>query len=126
MKPLISIVLPIYNERGNIEQLFAELQSYHHKEFSDRFDLEVLCVDDGSVDGSTDILRRLARENDNVRVVVFSRNFGHQAAISAGYRYSGGDAVVVMDSDLQHPVSVIGEMVTQWQQGYDVVYALRD
>ncbi len=126
MRSLISIVLPIYNERENIERLFTELKTYHQKEFSDRFDLEVLFVDDGSVDGSTEILRRLAKDNDSVRVIAFSRNFGHQAAVSAGYRYSDGDAIVVMDSDLQHPVATIGEMVRQWQQGYDVVYAVRD
>jgi polyisoprenyl-phosphate glycosyltransferase len=123
---LISIVSPVYNERENVERLLAEIQAFFGGELSDQFAWEVLFVDDGSTDGSTEILKRFSREHDNVRVVVLSRNFGHQAAVSAGYHYASGDAVVTMDSDLQHPVALVGEMLSRWRDGYDVVYAVRD
>ncbi|MCX5772940.1 MAG: glycosyltransferase family 2 protein, partial [Candidatus Hydrogenedentes bacterium] len=126
MRPLISIVSPVYNERETIERLLAEIQQFFRGQLRDAFDFEVLFVDDGSTDGSTKILTRLSREHDNVRVVVLSRNFGHQAAVSAGYHYASGDAIVTMDSDLQHPVALVGEMLSRWREGYDVVYAVRD
>jgi dolichol-phosphate mannosyltransferase len=125
-RPLLSIVSPVYNERETIERLLAEIQAFFGGELSGQFAWEVLFVDDGSTDGSTEVLKRLSREHDNVRVVVLSRNFGHQAAISAGYHYASGDAIVTMDSDLQHPVALVGEMLSRWRDGYDVVYAARD
>jgi len=126
MRSVISIVSPVYNERENLEPLLREIEDFHRQQLADRYAMEVVFVDDGSTDGSTDLLRRLAGEKPNVRVVVLSRNFGHQAAVSAGYAYARGDAVVTLDSDLQHPVAAIGEMVRKWQEGYDVVYAVRD
>ena len=125
-RPLISIVSPVYNERENVERLLAEIQAFFGGELSGQFAWDVLFVDDGSTDGSTEVLNRLSREHDNVRVVVLSRNFGHQAAVSAGYHYASGDAIVTMDSDLQHPVALVGEMLNRWRDGYDVVYAVRD
>jgi len=126
MRPVLSIVLPVYNERENLDPVLSEIEEVHRQALAERCELEVLFVDDGSTDGSTEVLERLARERQHVRVVVFSRNFGHQAAISAGYRYATGDAVVTMDSDQQHPAAVIGRMVQQWESGYDVIYAVRD
>ena len=125
-RPLLSIVSPVYNERENVERLLAEIRAFFGGELSGQFAWEVLFVDDGSTDGSTEVLKRLAQENANVRVVIFSRNFGKQAALSAGYRYARGDAVLTVDSDLQHPVEALGEMVAQWQAGYDVVYGVRE
>jgi polyisoprenyl-phosphate glycosyltransferase len=124
--PLISIVSPVFNERENVERLLAEIQAFFGGELSGQFAWEVLFVDDGSTDGSTEVLKQLSREHDNVRVVILSRNFGHQAAVSAGYHYASGDAIITMDSDLQHPVALVGEMLNRWRDGYDVVYAVRD
>ncbi len=126
MRRLITIVAPVYNERENIELAHRQIEAIHEERLADRFDLEVILVDDGSTDGSTEILRRLAVKHDHVRLVILARNFGHQAAISAGYHYANGDVIVTMDSDLQHPAEKIPEMVTRWQEGYDVVYAVRE
>jgi glycosyltransferase involved in cell wall biosynthesis len=126
MRPLISIVSPVYNEHECIERLLDEIEQFFEKQLADRFDLEVLFVDDGSTDGATEIIRRLAREHPHVRAVLLSRNFGKQAAISAAYRHACGDAVLTVDSDLQHPLEACLEMVARWEEGYDVVYGVRD
>ncbi len=126
MLPILSFVLPVYNERDNVENILREIETFHSEKMADRFDLEVLFVDDGSTDGSVQVIRSLAEKSDHVRAIFFSRNFGHQAAISAGYRYARGAAIVAMDSDMQHPVAIVEEMITRWQEGYDVVYAIRD
>ncbi len=126
MLPVLSFVLPVYNERDNVEKILAEIETFYREKLSDRFGLEVLFVDDGSTDGSAQVLKALAGQRDHIQVVVFSRNFGHQAAISAGYKYARGAAVVAMDSDLQHPVAAVEEMIERWQEGCDVVYAVRD
>ena len=82
-------------------------------------------VDDGSTDGSTDLIRTLKEQDPQVRPVIFARNFGHQIAVTAGLDYSRGDAVVIIDSDLQDPPELILEMITKWREGYEVVYAVR-
>ena len=86
---------------------------------------ELVCVDDGSCDGSTDMLRDLARQDPHVRPVIFARNFGHQLAVTAGLDYANGQAVVIIDADLQDPPEVILEMIKKWREGYEVVYAVR-
>jgi len=126
MRHKLSIVLPVYNERENLEPLLEAIRSTYRSELADRYDLEVLFVDDGSTDGSTEILKELANRSNEIRVVMLARNFGHQAAISAGYEYATGAAIVAMDSDLQHPVERIPDLVARWEDGYDVVYAVRD
>jgi len=126
MRPKISIVLPVYNERENLEPLLEAILAMHRADLADRYALEVLFVDDGSTDGSTDVLESLAERFDDVRSILFARNFGHQAAISAGYRYATGAAIIAMDSDFQHPVQTIPDLVARWEEGYDVVYAVRD
>lgn len=125
-RQMVSIVSPVYNERESIERLLAEIQAFFGGELSGQFAWEVLFVDDGSTDGSTEVLKRLAKEHENVRVVVLSRNFGKQAAVSAGYRHAGGNAVLTVDSDLQHPFDACCEMLDRWQEGFDVVYGVRD
>jgi dolichol-phosphate mannosyltransferase len=82
-------------------------------------------VDDGSTDGSTDMIHELAQKDKHVRPVIFARNFGHQIAITAGWDYARGDAVVVIDADLQDPPELILEMAEKWREGYEVVYAVR-
>jgi dolichol-phosphate mannosyltransferase len=86
---------------------------------------ELILVDDGSTDGSTDKIRELARNDKAVRPVIFARNFGHQVAITAGWDYARGDAVVIIDADLQDPPEVILELATKWKEGYEVIYAVR-
>jgi dolichol-phosphate mannosyltransferase len=122
MKITYSIIAPIYNELDNIPELYrriSEVMDSTHEPW------ELILVDDGSTDGSTDAIRKLAKEDDCVRAVIFARNFGHQIAITAGWDYARGDAVVIIDADLQDPPELILEMGKKWREGYEVVYAVR-
>src|SRR4030042_7083470 len=83
-------------------------------------------VDDGSTDGSTDEIHRLAAQDEHIKPVIFARNFGHQIAVTAGMDYAQGDAVVLIDADLQDPPELILEMIKKWKEGYKVVYAVRN
>ena len=122
MKITYSIVAPIYNERENISELYRRVSDVM---YSTAETWELVLVDDGSTDGSTDAIRALAREDDCVRPVIFARNFGHQIAITAGWDYARGDAIVIIDADLQDPPELILEMAKKWKEGYEVVYAVR-
>ena len=117
-----SVVAPIYNELENIPELYRRVRAV----MSDLpGSWELVLVDDGSTDGSTDRIRELARQDRHVRPVIFARNFGHQVAITAGWDYARGDAVIIIDADLQDPPEVIPDMVAKWKEGYEVVYAVR-
>ncbi|GAA6113314.1 MAG: glycosyltransferase family 2 protein [Apilactobacillus sp.] len=118
----ISIVLPVFNEEEGILNTIEVLENFINCQIET---YEIIFVDDGSVDSSVDIIRQAQSQYDNIKLVEFSRNFGHQLAITAGIRYATGDAVVVMDADLQDPPSVIPNMIEKWQEGYDVVYGKR-
>lgn len=120
--PFISIVLPVYNESAGIGETLTVLANYVRAR-PERY--ELIFVNDGSTDDSTDQIRAAMAKNPAIRLVDFSRNFGHQLAITAGIRYASGDAVVVMDADLQDPPRVIPEMLARWREGYDVVYGKR-
>jgi polyisoprenyl-phosphate glycosyltransferase len=127
---LISFVLPIYNEADNIEKLWEELQNLKksiRKEFKfDNFQFEFIFVNDGSRDKSAEKLKQLYKANpDEVKLRIFGRNFGHQIAVTAGQDVADGDAVIIMDTDLQDPPSVCLDLIKKWQEGYDVVYAKR-
>src|SRR5512133_3845409 len=117
-----SIIAPIYNEFDNLPELYRRV-----KEVMDSTGepWELILVDDGSSDGSTDRIRELAAKDPIVRPVIFARNFGHQIAVTAGLDYSRGDAVVIIDADLQDPPEVILELSKKWKEGYEVVYAVR-
>ena len=86
---------------------------------------ELVLVDDGSTDGSTDKIRQLAEQDNRIRPVIFARNFGHQIAVTAGMDYSRGDAVTIIDADLQDPPEVILDLINKWKEGYEVVFAVR-
>lgn len=122
MKITYSIVAPIYNEIDNLPELYRRV-----KEVMDASNetWELILVDDGSTDGSTDKIRELAQQDKKVRPVIFARNFGHQVAITAGWDYARGDAIVIIDADLQDPPEVILELAKKWKEGYEVVYAVR-
>ncbi len=119
---LISVVLPQYNE-GEILERLVQLVEAALRQCCARY--EMVFVNDGSTDGSDVILDRIAAANPHVRVLHFSRNFGHQAAVQAGLEHARGDAVIVMDSDLQDDPIAICEFVAKWRDGFDVVYAER-
>jgi len=118
----VSVVLPVYNEFHALETLVKRI-SDTLEDVVGRY--EILFVNDGSTDGSDFELERLQRLNDVVRVIHFSRNFGHQAAVQAGLAEAMGDAVIVMDSDLQDDPTAIIAFLEEWRQGADVVYAVR-
>ena len=122
MKTTYSIIAPIYNEIDNLPELYRRV-----KEVMDSAGepWELILVDDGSTDGSTDKIRELAQKDKTVRPVIFARNFGHQVAITAGWDYARGDAIVIIDADLQDPPEVILELAKKWKEGYEVVYAVR-
>ncbi len=120
---LLSIVVPVYNESGNIFPFFREVcRSLETLALP----AEVIFVDDGSVDHSEAELRQLHNLDPRVRVVFLSRNFGHQYAITAGMEHARGNAVIIMDADLQHPPSMIPRLVDKWRKGYHVVYTIRE
>lgn len=121
--PDLTIVVPCYNERAGLATLHQRLVEVCR---TLPVTCEILLVDDGSTDGTGDEIRRLGAAQPPVRGVLLSRNFGHQAAVSAGYDHARGRAVLVMDADLQHPPEVIPEFIRQWRAGYDVVYAYRE
>jgi polyisoprenyl-phosphate glycosyltransferase len=122
MPETISIVVPCLNEeemlRDTNRRLVAVLERLPQK-------FEILYVDDGSTDGTPEILRELQALDERIRVVRFSRNFGHQMAITAGLEHASGDAVAIIDADLQDPPEVIAEFVAKWMEGFDVVYGVR-
>jgi dolichol-phosphate mannosyltransferase len=121
-EPIFSVIAPIYNELENLPLLYARV-----KEVMDSTgeSWELILVDDGSSDGSTDVMRKLAAEDERVRPVIFARNFGHQIAVTAGMDYSRGQAVTIIDSDLQDPPEVILDLIEKWREGYQIVYAVR-
>jgi polyisoprenyl-phosphate glycosyltransferase len=118
---VISVVAPIYNEAETLQELHRRLT----EALTPLGAYEIVLVDDGSSDGSWSRLLELAAGDPRLRLVRLSRNFGHQAALSAGLDAARGDAVVIMDGDLQDPPEVIPQLVRKWRDGYDVVYAVR-
>lgn len=122
-KPVFSIVVPVYNETDCIQELYKRVSSVMN---SLNESWELVIIDDGSSDGSTDQIRALASKEKNVRAVIFARNFGHQIAVTAGLDYSLGQAIIIIDADLQDPPEVILDLIQKWREGYQVVYAVRE
>ncbi|MEX0982233.1 MAG: glycosyltransferase family 2 protein [Bacteroidales bacterium] len=119
---MISIVIPLYNEEENVPHLYARLTEAAPlwKE-----PYEIIFVDDGSYDQTLSLLQNLCKKDKQIKTIRLSRNFGHQAAISAGIRQAKGDAVVIMDGDLQDPPEELPRFLEKWREGYQVVYAIR-
>lgn len=119
---MISIVIPLYNEEENIPQLQSRLVA---ATVSWGIPFEVVLVNDGSSDSTPSMLDELAQNDARFKIIHFSRNFGHQPAISAGIKHAMGDAVIIMDGDLQDPPEILQRFIHKWQEGFDVVYAIR-
>jgi glycosyltransferase involved in cell wall biosynthesis len=120
--PVISVVAPVFNEEAILRELYRRVR--------DALDnigepWELVLIDDGCRDRSPEIMRELHEQDPRVKVVHFARNFGHQVAITAGADFARGDAVVIIDADLQDPPEVIGDLLAKWREGYEVVYAIR-
>jgi polyisoprenyl-phosphate glycosyltransferase len=119
---MLSVVVPVYNERETVDELCRRLAAV----LGSLGAYEIVLVDDGSTDGTWAALRALAAQDERLRLLRLSRNFGHQIALTAGLDTARGDAVVLIDGDLQDPPEVIPELVECWEKGYDVVYAVRE
>jgi len=120
--PVVSVVAPVYNEEAILEELYRRLSAVLDGAGES---WELVLVNDGSRDRSGQIMRELHARDPRVKVVDFARNFGHQIAITAGADYAQGDAVVIIDADLQDPPEVILDLLVKWREGYQVVYAVR-
>jgi len=119
---VFSFVVPVHNEAEGLEAFYAQL-----RDAADALaePYEIIFVNDGSTDGSLDIIRGLQAEDDRIKYIDLSRNFGHQEALTAGYDFARGAAVITLDADGQHPTEVIAELVRRWRQGYEVVYTVK-
>lgn len=124
MRKTISYVFPIYNEEGNVLLLHETLSALLKKK-ERKYNFEIIFVNDGSRDNSLGLLLDLQKRDDRVVVINFARNFGHQIAVTAGIEHANGDAIVIMDSDMQDPPKVSFDLIDKWEEGYNVVYAQR-
>ncbi len=122
-KKKISVVIPMYYEEEVAQECYTRVKSV--LENIANYDYEIIFVNDGSKDKTLEILEEIAKDNTNVKVISFSRNFGHQCAVTAGIRYITGDAVVIIDADLQDPPELIPDMLKLWEQGNEVIYGKR-
>lgn len=120
---LISVVIPAYNEDKNIPIISSKIIEIFKQ--NQKYDFEILFIDDGSTDNSYLELIKLGKIHKNIRAICFSKNFGHQIALTAGLEHSKGDAVICMDSDLQHPPEAIPLLLEKWEKGFDIVYTVR-
>ncbi len=124
LRPLLSVVSPVFNEETGIRAFYSCLRSELTK--LSEFEWEILLVDDGSADRTLAVIDDIASRDPVLRVIALSRNFGHQVALSAGMNFAKGQAVVLMDADLQHPPALIPAMVSLWREGNDIVSAVRE
>lgn len=117
-----SVTVPVYNEIESLPELYRRVREAMQQTGET---WELVLIDDGSQDGSTEVILSLAEQDQHVRPVIFARNFGHQIAITAGLDFSRGEATIIMDADLQDPPEVILDLIQKWREGYEVVYAVR-
>ena len=121
-EPVLSIVAPVFNEEEGLEEFHRQLGSALH---SLNVPSEILFINDGSTDTSLDILKKIRQKDPRVKILDFSRNFGHQVAVKAGIDHAAGQAIVIMDTDLQDPPEAIVKFFEKWKEGYEVVYGVR-
>ena len=120
----ISLVIPMYYEEKVANKCYEKVSNVL-KSLEDKYDHEIIFVNDGSKDKTLDILEEIAKKDTKVKIISFSRNFGHQAAVTAGLKEVTGDAIVIIDADLQDPPELIPEMLELWEQGNEVIYGKR-
>lgn len=119
----VSVIVPMYFEEQVAKECYERLQKVF--DTLENYERELIFINDGSTDKTEEILEEIARQDKTVKVIVFSRNFGHQCAVTAGLKFATGDAIVIMDADLQDPPELIGEMLQLWEAGNEVVYGKR-
>ena len=119
----ISVIVPMYYEEEVAKECYTRLKNVLEK--IENYNYEIIFINDGSKDKTLEILKEIAKENKNVKIISFSRNFGHQCAVTAGLRYVTGDAIVIIDADLQDPPELIPEMIKLWEEGNEVIYGKR-
>ncbi len=124
MSKKISILVPVFNEESNIPLIYAHISDVMAT--LPKYNWETIFIDDGSTDNSGSILEELAKDNKRVKYIQFSKNFGKESATSAGLDMADGDAIIMIDADLQHPVRIIPEFIERWQQGAEVVVGVRN
>lgn len=120
----ISVVIPMYYEEEVVDICYKRVVN-NLKKLSDKYNYEIIFINDGSKDSTLEILKKIASNDDNAKIISFSRNFGHQAAVTAGIRNVTGDAIIIMDADLQDPPELFEGMIEKWEEGYEVVYGKR-
>jgi glycosyltransferase involved in cell wall biosynthesis len=121
--PTVSIVIPVFNEAESLPLLFDHLKPVLH---ALPYTFEILFVDDGSTDQTYELITENQRHDRRIKALSFSRNFGHQVALTAGLQYATGDAVITMDGDLQHPPSLIPSLIEKWREGFQIVFTTRE
>ena len=119
---IISVVVPVYNEEDNIEHFYRSIAEVFDKL---DYDFELNFVDDGSKDHSREILRELEKKDQRVQSIFLAKNSGHQLALTCGLDHADGDAVIMMDGDMQHPPELIPTLIAKWEEGYEVVHTIR-
>lgn len=122
-KKRVSIVAPMYNESESVHYFFEAIENEISK--ASQYDFEIIIINDGSKDDTLEKLYEIQKTNSKLGIVDFSRNFGHESAVAAGFEYATGDAVIIMDADLQDPPTLIHELLAKWEEGYLVVNAKR-
>lgn len=122
-KNKISVVVPVYCEQLVIEEFYKRMTKILVE--LNQYDYEIIFVNDGSTDNSLNILTNIAQKDDKIKIISFSRNFGHQAAVTAGLKYVTGNAIIIIDADLQDPPEVIPDMLKHWENGFEVIYGKR-
>ncbi len=122
-KKKISVVIPMYFEEEVVNECYSRMNDVLNK--LDKYEYEIIVVDDGSKDNTLSLLEELARKDNKLKILSFSRNFGHQAAVTAGLKYVSGDVILIIDADMQDPPEVLEEMLELWEQGNEVIYGKR-
>lgn len=121
----LSVIIPCYNEEATVELFYDSIVKLWGNGIYSRYELELVFIDDGSADRTHEIIKELSLKDSRVRYTSFSRNFGKEAAIFCGLKQASGDAAVIIDADLQHPLETIGEMLSKWEEGYEIVEGVK-